>query len=222
MNFKATNNAGFTLIEVLVALAITALIAVMAYSYFDQAIRALDSGQAQGEKLDALTTLLSVISRDMNEIAIRGVSDGNGGPEPPLLGGKSEKVPLTFTKRGWQNPAGMPRSDLQRVSYYVEEEKLMRLYWPVLDKTADAEPVRTELIGGVKELKLRFLDPNPLSTNGLGGEWVDNWSSAASVVLPNQPTPPPTKNPLPAAIEITLDLDGWGEIVRLYELPIRK
>ena len=54
-----------------------------------------------------------------------------------------------------------------RVAYSWEDEKLVRFYWPVMDRTTSTAPVRMELLDKVRNVEVRFLDG--------GGEWHLEW-----------------------------------------------
>jgi len=59
---------------------------------------------------------------------------------------------------GWRNPLGLPRSEVQRVGYFIEEENLVRAYWPVLDRAQDTEPLFQTLLEDVQRLEFFALD----------------------------------------------------------------
>jgi len=128
---------------------------------------------------------------------------------PALLADSRNDQIAEFTHSGWSNPAGVPRSTLQRVAYTLEDGRLMRTYWVTLDRTLTAEPVRTMLLDRVKSVKLRFM------TNQR--RFTDQWPAATvgGAVGPNAAR---AASSLPIAVEITLDLEDWGEIKRLVEV----
>ena len=87
---------------------------------------------------------------------------------------------------------------LQRVAYQTDEERLQRLIWPALDRVQGSEPMAMELMDGVTDIRVRFLDD----------EWKQDWP-----VLGDQ-----ENGELPRAVEITLITDSWGEIRRVFPL----
>ena len=101
---------------------------------------------------------------------------------------------------------------MQRVRYIVEEETLYRESYPVLDRTSESEPRRVALLEGVLGFQLAFLGPGiELRVDKWDTEdWSDNWgiSSGSSGQVPP-----------PEALELRLDVDGWGELRWLYDLP---
>jgi general secretion pathway protein J len=87
------------------------------------------------------------------------------------------------------------------VGYRVEDGILIRSYWPVVDRLLEEEPVETELLDGVSEFRIRFLDAN--------GEWAEQWPAQETAAVPRL---------LPRAVEIVLELDDWGQLIRLIEV----
>jgi len=96
------------------------------------------------------------------------------------------------------------RSDLQRVGYRLRDDTLERLVWPALDQPPVSEPRAAPLIEHVEDMRVRFY--------ALPGGWVDVWpaSTQTSVSSPNAA--------LPSAVELTLKIEGRGEIVRVFRV----
>lgn len=209
--------AGFTLIEVLIALAIAAIIAAAAYTGLSTVMAGVDSSRAVAERTWEINRALMFLSRDLRHFADRPVRDEFGELEPALQGGRAARFLLSFTRRGWHNPQGHPRSSLQRVNYVLEDEALWREFYPVLDRAGDTEPQRVRLLDGVLDLRLAFLnDVANLNPAARGTEvdtrnWPENWVVDTS--RPGAELAPPV------ALNITLDLEDWGEVKRLYVLP---
>jgi general secretion pathway protein J len=114
---------------------------------------------------------------------------------------------LTFTRGGWSNPAGIQRSELQRVSYSLENGALIRQYYPVLDATEAVLPVKRQLIDHVKNFRLRFMDA--------GHNWQNGWPPI-TLGGPAATTTAPRLRPV--AVEVTIELDDWGLLVRRIEV----
>lgn len=216
---KKRATAGFTLIEVLVALAITAVIGVVAYGGLDTALAAMERNEAQGKKLNEVNILLAIMSRDFRQVVPRPVRDEYGdGWEHAFNAPENALSGLQFSRGGWANPRPeqFVRSNMQRVVYVFEEEKIIRESWYVMDRASDSEAVRVAIVSGVSSFKVEYLDSN-LEGSGatplLGGQWRESWP---------YPYPQPGQQPseaLPLAVKVTMDLKGWGEIVRLFEIP---
>jgi general secretion pathway protein J len=207
---------GFTLVEVLIALAITVVITAAAYTGLATVMAGVESSRAVAERTWAINRALMFLSRDLRQFADRPVRDEFGASEPAMQGGRAARFLLSFTRRGWHNPNELPRSALQRINYSLEDETLWRESYPVLDRAGDTEPARVALLEGVLDLRLAFLNSpsnlNPGRDISLDTRnWSDSW--VADTSRPDAELPPP------AALELTLELVDWGEVRRLYVLP---
>jgi len=209
--------AGFTLVEVLIAMAITVFVGMVAYSSISGVLVGADVLQRGAERSYEINRAWMIISRDLRQFVARPVRDEFGQIEPALLGGDIARFPLSFTRTGWHNPAGQPRSNLQRVNYRLQDEALWRDSYFVLDRAGDTEPRSALLLDGVESLELLFLGAlgearlQPGSTEIDMRNWADNWVPEASLVDPALPPP--------VALEIRLQLVDEGEMRRLYVLP---
>ena len=207
---------GFTLVEVLVALAVTAFVAAAAYAGVASVISGVERTREVAERTAAINRALSLISRDIRQFVDRGVRDEFGQEQPGLSGGRLARFPLTLTRAGWHNSAGHARSTLERVSYVFEDAALWRLRFPVLDRVGGTRPARVLLLEDVDGIELRFLgDIGALGTGNATQIETRNWETSwvADVSQPGGVTPPP------AALELRLDLADAGLLTRLYVLP---
>lgn len=191
---------GFTLLELLVALAVFALVGLMAYSGLRSVLQSKQLTELRAVRMQQLQNAILLLERDLSQFVPRGIRDGYGDAQPALLSADFGTTLLEFTHAGWRNPTGMARSTLQRVAYGIEEESLLRFAWNVLDRGQDSTPYRVVLLEGVRELRLRYLDE--------GHEWHDQWPPAG---LEQEP-------PMPLALEATLVLEDMGEIRRVFPL----
>jgi len=208
--------SGFTLVEVLIAMAITAFVSVLSYQTLSTALAGIESARTESERLHEINRAFTVLSRDVRQMTNRPVRDEFGQMASAVSGGELARDPLRLTRSGWHNSTGAPRSTLQRVAYRLEEDKLLRLSYPVLDRTTAIEPTETVLIDGVEVFELRFLS----SVNALEVDrnqvidrrfWQENW--VADVGFTDKIIDPP------AAIEVRVILSDWGELERLYVMP---
>ena len=207
---------GFTLVEVLIAMAITAFVSVLSYQTLSTALVGIESARTESERLHEINRAFTVLSRDIRQITNRPVRDEFGQVASAVSGGELARDLLRLTRSGWHNSTGAPRSTLQRVAYRLEEDRLLRLSYPVLDRTTAIEPTETVLIEGVELFEVRFLpslnevevDRNQVIDRRF---WQENW--VADVGFTDQLIDPP------AAIEIRVTLSDWGELERMYVMP---
>ena len=195
----------FTLIEILVATAILALLAIMASGSLETIIRERTITRRRGHELEALQMTMLLMSQDLAEAAPRPIRASSGILKPALHGGRGEPGPLlVLTRDGDADPADAHRSDLERVGYGLVGHHLVRFTWPVLDRAVPAPPQRDTLLHGVRSFRVRFLGP--------AGHWHHHWP-------PLDVPPAADLNHRPLAVEIRLRTRAWGRIQRIFELP---
>tara|TARA_Y100000385_G_scaffold211497_1_gene219570 strand:+ start:600 stop:1253 length:654 start_codon:yes stop_codon:yes gene_type:complete len=209
-------SAGFTLIEVLVAMAITALISAVAYGALSTALSGAESVRSAMLRSQDINQTLTLLSRDIRQVVNRSIVDEFDQRAPALNGGALSRYPLTLTRAGWHNSTGAPRSALQRVRWWIEDDVLWRAHFPVLDRTPGTEAIETAMLDDVERFEVRFLptisDVKSDRDDVIDDRnWRDNWMLDVSQ--------PGLELPTPAAIEIVLQLSRLGEIRRLYVLP---
>lgn len=196
--------SGFTLIEVLVALAIFGIMTVIAYSILG---RTLAEAEMLGESMDRLKAIqrtIRLLDSDLMQAAPRPVRDILGdGYQPAVRTSLASEFALEVTHGGWSNPAGLPRGTLQRSAYRIEDGELLRYHWRVLDPTANNQPITTVLLDDVDSIVFRYVLND--------GEISEQW--------PPVNAPGPSGFRLrPRAVEIVLTLADEGEIRRLVEI----
>src|SRR5690349_12961456 len=151
---------GFTLIELMVAVFITAVMFAIGYGAVNQAIKNRDGLDQQQERLLTVQTAMRTIAQDVNQLAMRPIRDPSGNDWLPVLiatGSNSQRI-AELTRGGWANPAGVQRPALQRVVYLFEDNTLRREYWPVLDPLLSTEPKKQDLCPKVKSVTFRYMD----------------------------------------------------------------
>lgn len=207
VTLPSSKQQGFTLLELLIASIIFAIMAIMAYGGLDNV---LDNSKASKQALKRLQQVqqgISVLNRDFSQIIKRPIRDEYGNTQPYLSSGINIDNLIEFTRGGRSNPANLIRSSLVRVAYRFDDESLVRLQWTQLDRPQAAEPKQTILLEEIENVTLRFLDQK--------AEWQGQWpplNAGATETAGNISA----ANPL--AIEIVLQLKDWGEIRRLYAM----
>ena len=202
---------GFTLLEVLIAMAITAMVATLAFASLSRTMDSVQILREQGDRITELNRAWGLLTRDLQHFVNRPVRNEFGSNDPALYGGEVADQTLGFTRIGWYNSTGRPRSSMQRVRYVVEEETLYRESFLVLDRTSESEPQRVALLDGVQFFELRFLTSDiPLRGTELEtDDWPEVWGVGPTAV----------GQAPPQAIELRMELADLGEVRWLYELP---
>lgn len=211
---------GFTLVELLLALGVSALIAVAANFAITTAVAGHQGLRREVLRLDEVQRAMDIIEADLGAMLLRRNRTFQGGAEPVLLGGDNYEPLLQFTRGGVANPAALPRSDLQRVQYVLAGEALWRQHrWQLDVVDPNVEKQSTLLLAGVRELQLEFLPrqfaQTPASLQPLTQPdllpWMESWDSEHLRVGQT--------HPLPLALRLSLDIEGLGRIQRVFNLP---
>ncbi|MEL7537660.1 MAG: type II secretion system minor pseudopilin GspJ [Pseudomonadota bacterium] len=196
---------GFTLIEVLIAVSIASVIFVFALLTLTQTG---ETGAAVGEqmaRLQAVQRTMQAFQRDFSQLSPRPIREELADTASPVLvaDGRGEYL-VELTRGGWSNPLNMPRPGLMRVAYSLVDEELVRLQWPVLDRTLGTDPQALILLDGVTGIQIRYLPT--------GGDWVDVWPNRGGNVNER------ALRLRPRAVEIIVELEDFGELRRLIEV----
>jgi general secretion pathway protein J len=208
-----SRSSGFTLIEVLISLAITVMILTGAFMTFSNLITGLESLRAATATTHSLNRTWMFVARDVRQFVSRPIRNELGELESALWGGELAEDSLNLTRTGWHNGRQQPRGNLERVRYLLEEGVLYRESYAVLDRTDVNEPRRVALLDRVERFEMRFLDPKTPIQPGVEwelDEWPTNWGVSqreSGLVAP------------PLAIAFILEVEGIGEISRLLEVP---
>lgn len=195
---------GFTLLELLIAIAIFALLGLGTYRMLDGVLRSDAVTRAQEQDLRELVRALSAFERDLFQAQPRPIRDRFGDRQPALVGETQIDGEIEFTRSGWRNPLAQSRSRLQRVRWQLEDGVWQRQYWSVVDRAQDSEPSVQQALNGVTAVKLRYLNDE--------GQWLESWPAAGE-----QEALRLTR--LPQAVELVLEHRRYGEVRRLLRLP---
>jgi general secretion pathway protein J len=190
-------NSAFTLVELLVALAIFALIAGFAYRGLQSMLDGREAMQKETRKWRDIALFVGRIERDFSAVIALPDSGGVTRRMAPV----TQAVPalgvsgVALIRSGsvlQENMLAAP----QRIAWRLNGNTIERLAWSSVDASPREEPTVVPILGSVSGLELRFLDTN--------GEWRRNWNGS------------PTR--VPAAIEVTVKLASGESIVRLVDM----
>ena len=199
------HSLGFTLIEILVAMAIFTIIGLASTGVLTSVINSDQLSSERFEQLEELQRAMLTIERDILQIVPRALRV-NGEPVAVVLSGgedvfDSDTDGLGFVRAGWHNPQMLlPRSTLQAVGYRIQEQQLQRLYGNYVDNVIGYEPKVKILLSDIEDFQVSFLtEAEQLEEPE---EWKETYSSAT----------------LPLAISITIVSKTFGEIRREFML----
>lgn len=202
---------GFTLMEVLIAVTITAVIGIGVWQMMSSVIISRDRVDDVAEDFEALQKTFLLIERDVTQIVNRPIRNIYGDYEP-ALSSRSDAFDLVLTHQGWRNPLGAKRSELQRSAYEFTGDELRRRYWVEVDQGQDEESRDLLLVSDVTDFEVRFMDQER--------GWVGNWPPedvGTSGTSENTNRSP--QLPMPLGIELTLTHSRFGELKRIFLLP---
>jgi len=188
---------GFTLLEVLIAVAIFSVVSLASFTIFDTVLRGDENSKIRSDRQNELQRAFLLIERDFTQIAKRNMRVNGEAPNDSFLQTAddsflADEQAIAFVRNGWTNPGLLlPRSDMQSVAYRLEEETLQRLHYNFVDAVVGQEPKIRPLISQVTSLDFEFYD---------GKKWQKKWSGTA----------------LPQAIAIEIETLDYGLIRRQF------
>jgi len=229
--------AGFTLIEMLVALSIGAGIALMAYQAMSGAINI----EARVTKVNQMTNdvarVWQLLSDDFQHSVARPWADSFSNVQPAMSGLLGDRLSqssiasagedthlIRFVRSGEKNFFKQARSNMQIVGYRitVEEEdeqaassddkekgkiSLWRDYWRPIDSVGEPTIKSRRILDNIKTIQFRYL---PQTTETIDDQaWVNGWPESET-----------QQALLPIAVEVSIDVDGLGEVLRLFPLTV--
>lgn len=152
---------GFTLLEVMVAMAIFTLIGLATNSVLNTVLDSDQLSQERFDRLKKLQRIMITIERDLLQAAQRPIRVEGDKNEIVFRGGlntfESDADGVGFVRAGWENPQWMlPRSNLQPVVYRLQSNQLQRLYSNYVDNVVGAEPKVKVLMEDVEDFQVEF------------------------------------------------------------------
>jgi general secretion pathway protein J len=162
---RINNESGFTLLEILIAMFIFAILSLILSGALHNVINIQERTEISAERLRELQLANLFLSRDIEQTVNRPILNSAGKQEAAFIGtGKN----ITFTHAGVASYSDkLVRSNMQRVSYAANNNVLWQNSWTVLDQAPDSLPRKRELLADVTEVRFEFLDDK----NKVHKEW---------------------------------------------------
>jgi general secretion pathway protein J len=186
---------GFTLIELIVALFIFAMLAAAGVSLLSFGVRAQAAATQRLEDTADLRRFSSLLASDLAQVLPRIARGPDGQPVRAFTGndGRSDPLVLGYVRGGWTNPDGATRAGIQRVDVTLSDGRLTRAAYPMVD--GSVAPAGIVLADRVEQLTMRYRDRR--------GEWRPRWDN-------------PLLDTLPAAVEMTVKRKGEPALVLAF------
>ena len=198
---KKNSSAGFTLLEMLVAIAIFAMLGLASNAVLQTVMHNDEVTKDFSNKLKAMQQGFGALERDFGQMVARTprLVDGGRGTSVFQTGSDildSESEALVFFRLGWLNPDGiLPRGSIQSVAYVVRENNLERWYYPYPEAEFGSDPIKTIVMRDVISVEYSFF---------VNEKWERKVDGAE----------------LPKAIAMEIELEGLGKIQRKFLLPV--
>ena len=212
----STPKNGFTLVEMLIAVLMIAILFTMVFGVINSATGSRQATIDAGKRLADLQSAFIWMDQDINQLIDRPIRDSYGIQKDALV--YSEQLNgriLEFSRGGWANPIGLDRSDIVRVAYELESDEkanskssefkvynLYRLYWRDTDRGSEKPARKRRIAQRVISFTARFMDDKK--------NWLQNWPPLFEA--------PDGPKGLPRAVELELELQGWGKIRRVFRV----
>ena len=215
---------GFTLIEMLIAIAIGAGISVMAYTALTGAIRADEKVSEVTKTLDEVDRVWQYMASDFlyavpriwrdlrgsEKSALIGVGDDRLSQSDLLIVGEEDYL-VQFIRGNRENLINQARSDLYMVGYRLTLDSdtnlktLWRDTWAPVDGAESVKIRQRQLLEGIDTLSIAYL---PASFSDYAPEsWLQQWPTTTGV-----------SPDLPAAIRVSLETEAMGRVERVFGL----
>lgn len=184
--------SGFTLVEVLVAIVVFAIIGLASSAVVNSMMRTNEQSAEVRERLQQLQQAMLMIENDLRQAVSRRTPEGD-----------------YYVRAGWFNPGNLlARSELQPVRYIINEDKqLIRQHYTYVDMSATSDPTERVLLEGVTEFQVEPIVKGA-ERSGLG-------------ITPTQQQPQAEQDgpmDIPDGVEVTIETEHWGTIVRVFVL----
>lgn len=195
-------NQGYTLLEVLVALTVFAILATITASAMYHAFNTRERVNIQANQLNIIQVAMTLFTRDTEQIVERGIVSNDFHQYPPFIG---KTKYLEFTRGGSTNPSAvMRKSTLKRVAYICSGKKLIRRSWENLDAPIRKNYQDKILLNNLEQCSFAYLNMHRHA--------LPEWRVYAVEDAQKMET-------LPLALQMSLTLSGWGSMSLLFVIP---
>jgi general secretion pathway protein J len=192
----STAQAGFTLVEMLIALLIFGMLTAGGVALLSFSVSSQEFTDRQLATLGSLRRAGALMTTDLAQATARPWRDAQGLHQPAFVGSASGATPLiVLVRAGWDNPDQLPRPSLQRVEYRLQNNRLLRIGYAAVD--GGGASAVTALIDDVEQLRLRY--------RAADGTWRDSW----------QPT---DQLEMPTAVELTVSSPRFGPVRQVFQV----
>lgn len=156
-----TKRSGFTLVELLVAIAIFAVLSALGWKVFDYLIKIKERNTQHEQRLGQLQEAYQQVLRDTVQI-VPVTANVARQVQPAVM---LQNGQLTFSKTGVTDPLmqGIPPEERVEYIYKADEKKLYRYKYKNLNQTGNDQPETSVLLDSVDQFQIMLLNPNEMA-----------------------------------------------------------
>ena len=196
------HSRAFTLIEILIALMVFAILATVTASSLYHAFNTRSRVNAQAERLTSLQLAISLMQQDFIQVVERPVRGNDMSLFPAFIG---QEQYVEFTRDGLINPGAIEqRSSLKRIALLCDGGQLLQRTWSSLDSPDRNHYEDRVLMEKISDCHFNYLT-RTLQT-------LTQWREQA--ISQNQ-----IREPLPKAVQVNFTVENWGELNMLFLIP---
>ncbi|GLR08063.1 type II secretion system protein GspJ [Mixta theicola] len=190
--YRRTLQRGFTLLEILIALALTAGLSLMCWQVMHGVLLNSATIKQQSTRFTQLQFAVTLLERDFSQAMVSAtqrnqLTESEAAARQALLA----ETQAHFLRHNWLNPGALlPRTELEEVAYRLKQGRLERLSWRYPQQGEDMPPAITTLLTDTESFHISYYRD---------GKVTDRWNMFSA---------------LPDSVKITLRLTGVGEIHR--------
>lgn len=197
---KCPSQAGFTLLEILIALFVFTILSTMLVGALHNVISIHARTESHAERLHELQKGLLVLSLDVEQAVSRSIIDDHGKEQPAFIGHPQNFI---FTHAGVANPSAVARmSTLARSGYSIKGNQLVRETWSALDQAPNTKSFKRVILNNISEARFEYLDKD--------GRFLPDW-----------PKPDKKDQILPRAVRFIFEVPGWGKMSQIYVISAK-
>jgi general secretion pathway protein J len=223
--------AGFTLLEVLIAVTITALIGIGASQLLSGVANTKGTTEERSQILTYMQRMDTFLRKDFWQLSGRETKDVYGQLAPAITTTGDYLIEFTHSGISTDLIEEIKTSNMQRTAYAIRSHSsdyckdaqkpiesdgncFIRFFWPVLDLTAESEPLVQVILDDIEEVKIYFkggwFDSADPSQREYPSEWQEAWPP---VFMPQGHVADLVQ------VKLTLEINKYGKIERIYEVP---
>jgi len=199
------SRGGFTLVEILVGLAVLAVLASLSSRGLSAILDAEARASEELKRWNRITAYYAQLADDLSCVLAKPARDEKGLLHPAFSiltvanneTGSGSSSQLELTRTG-DTGAGAPVSEPFRVGYRLRNGRLEHLLWPALPAAPGSPTLASPILNNVAEFSVRAL--------GQDGTWVPSWPPGAQ------------SNRLPRAVEARITLESGERLTRILLL----